>query len=57
MTFNVKPEVGNGLKSKIMLFTNVGIGTKNYKIYVFEIRIKRQLAFGTYRTLKMEGNK
>lgn len=25
-TFSVKPEVGNGLESKILLFTNAGIG-------------------------------
>lgn len=31
VTFNVKPEVRNGLESKIMLFTNVGTGARDFK--------------------------
>lgn len=35
VTFNVKPEVGNGLESKIMLFTNVGTGARDLKKKTF----------------------
>ena len=31
VTFNVKPEVGNGFESKIMLFTKVGTGARDLK--------------------------
>ena len=59
VTFNVKPEVGNGFESKIMLFTKVGTGARDLKKKkkLSQIGIKEQSAFGTYRTFKLEGNK
>lgn len=59
VTFNVKPEVGNGFESKIMLFTKVGTGARDLKKKknLLQIGIKEQSAFGTYRTFKLGGNK
>ena len=58
VTFNVKPEVGNGFESKIMLFTKVGTGARDLKKKkLSQIGIREQSAFGTYRTFKLEGNK
>ena len=58
--FNVKPEVGNGFESKIMLF-KVGTGArdkkKKKKKIILQIGIKEQSAFGTHGTFKLEGNK
>lgn len=47
VTLGVKPEVGNGLEFKILLFPNAGIGARD-KNKSFQRRVEEQSAFGTY---------
>lgn len=52
-TFSVKPEVGNGLESKILLFTNAGIGARKKKIFFSEGGLKSNLSLELMGTFKL----